>query len=72
MMNAIGALVSIRVGRRCFLVLSALPVFVGILPFVAILILLLLLLIRQWLLEKGGRFINVVVHHLEVIDEQLA
>jgi hypothetical protein len=70
-MNAIGALVSIRVSRHCFLVLSALPVFVGILLFVAIFILLLLLLIWQWLLEKGGWFINVVVHHLEVIDERL-
>jgi hypothetical protein len=66
----IGALVSIRVGRHCFLVLSALPVFVGILPFVAIFILLLLLLIWQWLLEKGSWFINVVVHYLEVIDER--
>jgi hypothetical protein len=70
-MNAISALVSIRVGRHCFLVLSALPVFVGILPFIAIFILLLLLLIWQWLLEKGGQFINVIVHHLEVINEQL-
>jgi hypothetical protein len=69
-MNAISAPVSIRVGRHCFLVLSALHVFVGILPFVAIFILLLLLLIRQRLLEKGGQFINAVVHHLEVIDER--
>jgi hypothetical protein len=68
--NAIGALVSIRISRHCFLVLSALLVFVGILPFVAILILLLLLLIGQWLLEEGGRFVDVVVHHPEVIDER--
>jgi hypothetical protein len=45
--NAISALVSIRISRYYFLVLSALLVFVGILPFVTILILLLLLLIRQ-------------------------